>query len=153
MWLLLKRKEQGLKTILTPHPGEFHRLFHQENGYEKGKQLYQDSEFITMVAKKYGIILVAKDAKTLIADGNEVYINTSGNSGMATAGSGDVLAGMLAGFLAPEYSSFTIANAAKIVYLHGKSGDASAETFGEVCMSAGDIIRCLPNVITGFSHS
>lgn len=150
--LLLKRKEQGDLTILTPHPGEFHRLFSEESGYDKELQMHQDKEFITKVSEKYGIILVAKDAKTLITDGKEVYMNTVGNSGMATAGSGDVLAGMLAGFLAPVYIATSAQNAARVVYLHGLCGDYAAKKFGESFMVAGDIIRCLPQVMENMQN-
>lgn len=144
---LQKRKELGLSAILTPHPGEFQRLFSAELGYDKDLQMHHEREFITKVSQKYGIILVAKDAKTIITDGKEVYINTSGNSGMATAGSGDVLAGMLAGFLAPVYMIPSAQNAAKVVYLHGLCGDYAAELLNEQYMNAGDLIRCLPQVM------
>ena len=80
---LLRRKELGYKTILTPHPGEFGRLFKTNRG------------ILTDIAKEYGIILVAKDSKTMITDGETIYMNTYGNSGLGRAGSGDILSGVI----------------------------------------------------------
>jgi len=121
-------------SILTPHPKEFERLFGKcSSGYERIKKA---SEF----AKKLELIIVLKGANTLIAtpDG-KLFFNSTGNSGMATAGSGDVLAGMLGGLLAQEYLP---EDAAKIgVYLHGLAGDLSLQQQSAESLIAGDIIE------------
>jgi NAD(P)H-hydrate epimerase len=82
---------------------------------------------------------VCKDARTIVADSNEkkIYINMSGNDGMATAGSGDVLSGITGALLSHKMSSFKTACAS--VYLHGLSGDSAAEDIGKSSMTASDI--------------
>jgi hydroxyethylthiazole kinase-like uncharacterized protein yjeF len=121
-------------SILTPHPKEFERLFGKcSSGYERIKKA---SEF----SKKTELIIVLKGANTLIAtpDGR-LFFNSTGNSGMGTAGSGDVLAGMLGGLLAQGYLP---ENAAKIgVYLHGLAGDLSLRKQSGESLIAGDIIE------------
>lgn len=121
-------------SILTPHPKEFERLFGKcSSGYERIKKA---SEF----AKKLELIIVLKGANTLIAtpDG-KLFFNSTGNSGMATAGSGDVLAGMLGGLLAQGYLP---EDAARIgVYLHGLAGDLSLQQQSAESLIAGDIIE------------
>ena len=88
---------------------------------------------------KYPVTLVLKDARTLVAkEGEALYVNTSGNSGMATGGSGDVLAGMLGGLLAQGMTPVEAARLA--VYLHGLSGDQAAEEKGAYAMTARDIL-------------
>lgn len=122
--------------ILTPHPKEFERLFGEtENSSERLRRLRQS-------AQKYACVIVLKDAVTAAAmpDGR-VFFNVTGNPGMATGGSGDVLTGILLGLLAQGLSAEQAALAG--VYYHGKAGDAAALMFGEYTMKAGDIIRFL----------
>ena len=89
--------------------------------------------------------IVLKDARTFVKDGQMVYINTSGNSGMATGGSGDVLAGMIGGLLAQKCEP---GEAARLgVYLHGLAGDAAAARLSEYSLMAGDLIDALPEVL------
>ena len=94
-------------------------------------------------AEKYGVITVLKGHGTIIAspDGRAL-LNTTGNSGMATGGSGDVLAGMTATLLAQGKSAFDCAAAA--VYLHGTAGDLAAEKYGKISMLPGDMIEFIP---------
>ncbi len=112
-------------SILTPHPREFERLFGNHNSWDQLIALISES------AKKYNCIIIYKRAFTMIAtpDGN-IYFNSTGNAGMATAGSGDVLTGIITGLLAQKYSAI---NASILgVYLHGLSGDfAIHETNGQ----------------------
>lgn len=121
-------------SILTPHPKEFERLFGKcDSDYERMKKA---SEF----AQKLELIIILKGANTLIAtpDG-KLFFNSTGNSGMATAGSGDVLAGMLGGLLAQGYLP---EDTAKIgVYLHGLAGDLSLRKQSGESLIAGDIIE------------
>ena len=123
-------------SILTPHPKEFERLFGEtKNDFERIQLAQQKS-------KELNVIIVLKGHHTLIAmtDGKGFFNNT-GNAGMATAGSGDVLTGILTGLLAQGYSP---AEAAILgVYLHGLAGDKAAKQFSMEAMLAGDIIHNL----------
>ena len=152
-------------VIITPHMMEMSRIV--KSDYEKttyefmlnGLGYDSDIAFIKDYGKhqafslsnSYGIITVLKDARTLISSSDQmaVYINTTGNSGMSKGGSGDVLAGMIAGLLAQakgaESSVMDIASAA--VHLHGKAGDIAKEKQGERSMMARDIIDAISEVL------
>jgi NAD(P)H-hydrate epimerase len=123
-------------SILTPHPKEFERLAGPSvNSYDRLQKQVQFS-------MKYKIILVCKGAHTCITvpDGS-VFFNSTGNPGMATGGSGDVLTGIILGLLAQNY---TPEDAALIgVFLHGLAGDLAAIQFGQHALIAGDIINHL----------
>lgn len=124
-------------SVFTPHPGEFARLF----GAAPGR--YHAIESVRAIARDYGFTIVLKGAYTTIItpDGNLCF-NSTGNPGMATGGSGDVLTGIILSMLAQGYSS---ANAARIAaYVHGLAGDLAASEFGETALVAGDIISFLP---------
>jgi len=129
-------------AILTPHPGEFGRLA----GLTVPEVLRQKLDLVPAFARKHGVFLVLKGYRTLIADprGN-VYVNPTGNPGMATGGTGDVLSGLVASLLMQQKDALQAALAA--VYLHGLSGDLAAEKSGERAMVAGDLIRFLPKAI------
>lgn len=131
-------KKAKAKVIITPHPGEMARL---ENSTAKAINDNREKT-ATNFAKKYDVVTVLKGAGTVIAspDG-KVMINRTGNSGMATGGSGDVLAGMTASFLAQGASAFDSAAAA--VYLHGLSGDIAMKKYGKISMLPTDIINCI----------
>ncbi|HEY6503767.1 MAG TPA: NAD(P)H-hydrate dehydratase [Chitinophagaceae bacterium] len=125
-------------SILTPHPKEFERLFGETaNDFERIQLALQK-------AKELTIVIVLKGHHTLIAtpDGKG-FFNSTGNVGMATAGSGDVLTGILTGLLAQGYSS--VETAILGVYLHGLAGDLAAEKLSMEAMIAGDIIDNLGN--------
>lgn len=130
--ILKKRKSE---IIITPHPGEMGRLCGLS-----AKEVNADRVNVALrFAEKYGVITVLKGSGTIIASPNaRVLLNTTGNSGMATGGSGDVLAGMTAGLLAQGKSAFDCAAAA--VYLHGLAGDFAAEKLGKISMLPSDII-------------
>lgn len=119
-------------SILTPHPGEMQRLINLSVDPFVRKKEIED------FASQYKIILVYKDAHTMITDGKHTYFNSTGNAGMATAGSGDVLTGLITGLLAQGYKPF---DAAKIgVYIHGRAGDLALSKMGEHAMLSRDII-------------
>ena len=123
-------------SILTPHPKEFERLFGETaNDFER-------IELAISKAKELNCIIVLKGHHTLIAttDGKG-FFNSTGNPGMATAGSGDVLTGILAGLLAQGYSS--VETAIFGVYMHGLAGDLAAQELSKESMIAGDIISKL----------
>jgi NAD(P)H-hydrate epimerase len=134
---LLKRLPKT--AILTPHPGEFARLV----GLELRDVIKRKLELAPAFARKQGVYLILKGYRTLIStpDGR-TFINPTGNPGMATGGSGDVLSGMIASLLMQEKDALQAALAA--VYLHGLSGDLAAEKLGERALIAGDLIRFLP---------
>ncbi len=120
-------------SILTPHPKEFERLF------GKSKDSMQMLELARTQSMKYNIYIVLKGHHTVIVSPEgDCWYNMTGNNGMATAGSGDVLTGIITGLSAQGYSS---ADAARLgVYLHGLAGDYAAQQWGEFAMNAGDII-------------
>lgn len=122
-------------TILTPHPKELERLMGSwQDDFEKVNK-------IRAFAKEHNIILVAKDAFTIIAFDEVVYINPTGNSGLATAGSGDVLTGIITGLLAQSYPP---ADAAIFgVYLHGLAADIGVCDVSRQAFTASDIISYL----------
>ena len=126
------------RSILTPHPKEFDRLAGVSlSAYERLQRARQ-------YAKEHRVCVVLKDAYTAVCtmEGN-VYINIGGNPGMATAGSGDVLTGVILGLLAQGYDPETAAVAG--VFLHATAGDIAAKHWSERGMISGDIIDCLGN--------
>ena len=133
--LLAKKKELLKKipknSVLTPHPKELERLIGPwKDDFEK---LEKAKNFV----KEYQIILVMKGAHTLTISEDELFINNSGNPGMATAGSGDVLSGVITGLISQQYSP--LAAAVFGVYLHGRSGDLAVRTQSYECLMACDI--------------
>lgn len=133
--LLLSLRKQH-PAILTPHAGEFEKLFGKTNN---------DVERLQLATEKAAILncyIILKGHYTLIAcpDGKH-YFNTTGNAGMATAGSGDALTGIICGLLAQGYTEKECCILG--VYLHGLAGDIAAEKFSQEAMMAGDIINCL----------
>jgi len=137
--ILLKHNQP---IILTPHYGEMARLVNKDIEYLQTDIIKKASDF----SKEYNIYLVLKGARTIIScpDG-EVYINTTGNPGMATAGSGDVLTGIIASLIG---QGIEIKRALKTaVYLHGLSGDIGVKYVGEYSLIASDLIKYLPESI------
>jgi ADP-dependent NAD(P)H-hydrate dehydratase / NAD(P)H-hydrate epimerase len=123
-------------SILTPHPGEFKRLVGETGNH------FKKLEMLIEFATHHKVYMVLKGANTIIATpGGKCFFNSTGNPGMATAGSGDVLTGILTSLLAQGYTSL---NAAILgVYLHGLAGDLVAEKIGQHALIAGDIIEYL----------
>ena len=125
-------------TILTPHPKEFERLFGNTN------DSYERLELQRKMSVIHNIIIVQKGAHTAITFPNGTcFFNSTGNPGMATAGSGDVLTGMILSLLAQRYTSQEAALLG--VYLHGKAGDEAAKEIGENSMIARDIVKSIDN--------
>jgi NAD(P)H-hydrate epimerase len=144
---ILASKPETLKSlpkpaVLTPHPGEFARLL----GLSTREVVERKLELVPRFAEEYGVYLVLKGYRTLVATPEgRVYVNPTGNPGMATAGSGDVLSGMMASMIIQEKNLVEAVLAA--VYVHGLSGDIAAEKLGEKSLTAGDIIRYLPQAV------
>jgi len=137
---ILKRAKSPL--IITPHPGEMSRLIRKSVGYiqKNRKRIAKD------VAKKYGVTVVLKGMHTVVVppDGR-IYVNKTGNPGMASGGVGDVLIGIIASLIGQGFTAF---NAAKCgVYLHGLAGDIAAKEKGEASLRAQDVLSNIPKVI------
>ena len=135
-------------AVLTPHPGEMSRL----TGLGSAKNVQKErlntaSQFIQSIQKKSNnegkLTLVLKGDKTIVADSRKVYVNRTGNPGMATAGTGDVLTGIIASLIGQGYDVFDASQLG--VYIHGLAGDIAAKKKGEHSMIASDIIECLPD--------
>ena len=128
---------------MTPHLAEFARLYGSEVKVCKENIL----EYPKKLADKYNCVIVCKDARTIVAgsDSDLIYINTSGNSGMATAGSGDVLAGIIGAVNENGLEAFEAACIG--VYMHGICGDYASECKSEYSMIAGDIVRAIPDIL------
>ena len=129
-------------TVITPHLGELARLTGQNSRALSGTLLAVCEQF----AKSHGVICVGKDARTVVTDGVRTYLNTSGNSGMATGGAGDVLTGVLLGLLAQGMQPLEAACLG--VYVHGLAGDCARETHGEYSMMAGDLTEGIEKVLS-----
>lgn len=137
-----KFKNHKQDIILTPHFGEMAKLLNREISYVRENIAEKSAEF----ARRYNVYLVLKGARTIVAcpDGS-VYINTTGNPGMATAGSGDVLTGIIASFLGQKIEISSALRTA--VFVHGLAGDLGSSVIGEYSLIASDIIRYIPEAI------
>ncbi len=135
-------KKRKAPTILTPHPGEMSRLIAKEINVIRRRR----EKIAGAFAKKYGVTLVLKGSGTVVAasDGS-TYTNRTGNSGMSTAGTGDVLTGMIASFVGQGISPYSAAVIG--VYLHGLAGDIASREKGQFSMVAGDLLGKLPQAI------
>lgn len=124
------------RAVLTPHPGEFTRVFGGKLDDTAALRKKRASE----VAKTCGVVMVLKGHHTVVAspDG-EAYVNTTGNPGMATAGSGDVLTGVIAALVGQGISSFEAACLG--VHVHGLAGDLAAKKISQTSMTASDILK------------
>jgi len=149
----LKNKHDGFcgeQVILTPHAGEFTRL----RGEPTPSEEKMDARIASALefARQHGILLVLKGHRTIITDGENLALNTTGNPGMATGGSGDVLTGMIGGLIAQNYTlPFEAIRFA--VHLHGLAGDIAAERLGEQSVTATAILDAIPAAFALQSHS
>jgi ADP-dependent NAD(P)H-hydrate dehydratase len=126
------------EVILTPHPGEMKRLwaglFREQLPSERQQQAIQ-------LSQKTKTVVALKGAGTVVTDGEQAYINKTGNPGMATAGSGDVLTGVITALIGQGLSNFDATMLG--VYIHGLAGDIAAEKTGQVSLIATDIADAL----------
>ena len=130
------RKTTQVPLVLTPHPGEMARLLGcsieqvQDNRLETARRFAEEQQ----------VILVLKGSKTVVAaPGQTLLVNTTGNPGMATGGSGDVLAGMIASFIAQGMEPYRAAMC--VVHLHGLAGDAAAHRISQHAMLPSDLLE------------
>lgn len=134
-------KGQGRKVVITPHPGEMARL----TGLTIAQIQANRVEVARRFAREHELIAVLKGHRTLIAaPDNTVWVNPTGNPGMATGGTGDVLTGMVAGMIA-QHPEHVLAATALAIYLHGLAGDLAAAALGENSLVATDLVRFLPD--------
>jgi len=124
--------------ILTPHPGEFARLTGASIQQIQGNR----QESAVRFAELHKVVLVLKGHGTIVTDGDRVYINHTGNPGMATGGTGDVLTGLVGALLGQGLEPFDAAQLG--VYLHGLAGDRARDDLGEPSLIASDLIDYLP---------
>jgi NAD(P)H-hydrate epimerase len=123
--------------ILTPHPGEFARLIDSDIRSVQSRREEAAIEF----ARKQRVVVVLKGHQTVVTDGSRIFTNTTGNSGMATGGTGDVLTGLTTSLLAQKMAPFEAAQLA--VFLHGRAGDLAAAELSEPGLIASDLPRFL----------
>ena len=134
------------QRILTPHPGEFRRLI--------GSQLTGRDELesaATELAAKANVVVVLKGKGTLVTDGKRTFRNDTGNPGMATAGSGDVLTGVITSLVGQGLPAFDACCVG--VNVHGVAGDFAAESVGETSLIATDIVEFLPNAFKKLANA
>ena len=131
-------RNRAAPLVLTPHPGEFARL----TGRTADDVRTHREELACEFASTFGVILLLKGAGTLVTDGTRLYVNSTGNPGMATGGSGDVLTGVIAALLAQGLAPFDAA--ALGAWLHGRAGDHAAATLGQTSLTATDLVDHLP---------
>jgi hydroxyethylthiazole kinase-like uncharacterized protein yjeF len=136
-------KDRNRRLVLTPHPGEMASL----TGKEVAEVQSMREDIAKSVAEVTGAVVCLKGHRTVVAGPEgEVYVNETGNSGMATGGMGDILTGMIASFMGQgidDYSAAVIA-----VYLHGAAGDIAAEKKGPFNMIATDVLEYLPEAFS-----
>lgn len=120
--------------ILTPHPGEFARL----TGLDTKQVQARRQELAVPFAAENGVVLVLKGHETIVTDGRQLFLNPTGNPGMATGGCGDVLTGLIAALLAQGLEPFAAAQVG--VYLHGLAGDLARDRLSEASLIASDLL-------------
>jgi NAD(P)H-hydrate epimerase len=137
--------QPGGPRILTPHPGEFARLI--------GRKLEGKSraDAAVQLAARCRIVVVLKGHRTLITDGARRAINSTGNPGMATGGTGDVLTGLITALCCQQLEPFDAARLG--VHLHGLAGDLAAKELGEASLIASDVVLFLPDAICDIMHN
>jgi ADP-dependent NAD(P)H-hydrate dehydratase len=125
--------------VLTPHPGEMKRLW---SGLFREELPFDRQEAAGRMAQTTGSVIALKGAGTVVTDGQRLYVNNTGNPGMGTAGSGDVLTGIVTALIGQGLGNFEATVLA--VYIHGAAGDIAADTYGQISLMATDIIEALP---------
>jgi NAD(P)H-hydrate epimerase len=131
--------------VLTPHPAEFARLISASTGDVQARR----EELAQRFAADHGIVLILKGHRSVITDGRRTAINATGNPGMATGGTGDVLTGIVTGLLCQGLSPYDAARLA--AYVHGLAGDLAASELGQTSLIASDLLRFLPAAFQALS--
>ena len=137
-------KSTKCSVILTPHPKEFERLF----GVSVEEILESPIQYVLDFSRKYNVTLLLKGPSTIVCHNGEVYISSSGCAGMATAGSGDVLSGIILGICSQNNEkSKMVLNAVAGAYINGLAGEMAQKDLGDVSMTSSDTVNCIPTVI------
>jgi NAD(P)H-hydrate epimerase len=136
---------RAVPPVLTPHPGEFARLAGRKVSADPAERRDAAVRF----AADHGVVLLLKGHGTVVTDGRRVYVNTTGNPGMATGGSGDVLTGLIAALLGQRLEPFAAAQLG--AHLHGLAGDLARDDMGAASLIATDLIAYLPRALRGVS--
>jgi ADP-dependent NAD(P)H-hydrate dehydratase len=134
--------------VLTPHPGEFARLL----GISTREVQARREKLATQFAKRYHVVVVLKGRGTVVTDGQRTEVNATGNPGMATGGTGDVLTGLITALLCQGLPPFDASRLG--AHLHGLAGDLAAERLGQIALIASDLAEYLPaafNVLSGLA--
>lgn len=149
LWSLLSKKQRE-RTVITPHAGEMSRLC----GKSVVDILSETPKTALTYAAEKGIVCLLKHHNTSISDGKTLYVNHSGNAGMASGGMGDVLAGVTGALLARDISAEgstehddVLYRVAVAAYLHGLAGDGAAERLGEYSLMASDVVSEIPEIL------
>ena len=136
-------------VVITPHPKEMARLLKISVAEVQSNR----EQVAVNFAREYNVYVVLKGHNTVVASPNgDVFVNTTGNAGMATGGSGDVLAGMISSLLAQNPKK-PLECACAGVYLHGMAGDIAKVKFGEISMLPTDLINCIPKAFLNLQNS
>ncbi|MEQ9408331.1 MAG: NAD(P)H-hydrate dehydratase [Fuerstiella sp.] len=143
---VLGHVRQDRPCVITPHPGEFARL----TGRTVDDVNQHRESLAVRFARENNVVVVLKGAGTVVTDGDRVYVNGTGNSGMATGGSGDALTGVVVSLLAQGQQAF--AAAALAVHVHGMAGDLAAAELSERGLIASDLLRFLPAAWRNFQN-
>ena len=140
-------RERQCPCVITPHPGEFARLTGRSIvEIEKHRE-----EIAQEFAETHSLVVALKGPGTIVTDGIRLFRNTTGNSGMGTGGSGDVLTGIVVSLLGQQLPAFEAT--ALAVHAHGLAGDVAAEQFTERGMIASDLLKCLPEAWRRLEHA
>lgn len=131
-------RDRPVPLVLTPHPGEFARL----SGSPSPHVATHREEDAAAFAAKFGVVLLLKGSGTIVTDGRRVYRNATGNPGMATGGSGDILTGVIAALLGAQLPPFEAAVLG--AWVHGRAGDLAASVLGQTGLIASDLPDYLP---------
>jgi len=137
-------------AVLTPHPGEMKRLAGLLGRSEVPSDDGGRIDIATAAAKTFGQVVVLKGNRTVVTDGQHVYVNHTGDSSLSKAGTGDVLSGMTGALLGQSMERFDAACAA--VYLHGRAGEVAGQRLGRRCVLAHDVIEALPEAIAEYEQ-
>lgn len=132
------RPGEGVPRVLTPHPAEFARLLHIDARAVQADRRNLAARF----AREHGVVVLLKGLGTIVTDGRRVSVNTTGNPGMATGGTGDVLTGLIAALLGQGLPAFEAAQLG--AHLHGLAGDLARDQLGEASLIASDLLAYLP---------
>ena len=135
---LLAKRKKGSACVITPHPGEFARLTGLPITEDEDTRIAMSADF----AKTHELTVALKGPRTVVTNGVRLFVNATGNSGMATAGSGDVLTGIVASLLGQKMTAFEAA--ALAVNAHGRAGNFAAFELGQRGMIASDLLTALP---------